>query len=297
ISLQIPSIICYIASIHNILSNRNNLKALHNHGPLLLLFVGIITVMFDLSMILDFLRTGVVNPTIDGYCRIWIFFDMLLYAIVCVLMLWISIERYILIFHYRKFFDTQQKRLLIHYFPFIIIFVYLISFYIYGAFIYPCENKFDYHFVICGSLCFAFDNHILGLFDQFVNSLIPSLLIIFVNIGLWFRIFWQKHYRMRKVMEWRRHRKIIIQFIPVAILYMSGYLAYGSLQCYHMIYDPTNLSTIIQQLYFFYLFHLVGLLHPFICLIGMPAVYRKWLPKRDRHVSPAIINQTNSINR
>ncbi|CAF4256944.1 unnamed protein product, partial [Rotaria magnacalcarata] len=66
--LQPPSIICYLASIHYILSHRDTRQALHHHGPLVLLFVGLVTVIFDLSMILDFLRTGVVTPSNEAYC-------------------------------------------------------------------------------------------------------------------------------------------------------------------------------------------------------------------------------------
>ncbi|CAF4395161.1 unnamed protein product, partial [Rotaria magnacalcarata] len=168
-------------------------------------------------MILDFLRTGVVTPSNDAYCSMWIFIDMLLYALACALMLWISIERHILIFHNQQLLDTKRKRLFVHYF------------------------QYDYQVVICNGACFAFANPILGLYDQFANSLVPYLLIIIVNIGLWLRIVWQKHYRMRRAVDWRQHRKIILQFAPVLIVYMFGYLTFGSLQCYHMIHGPTDL--------------------------------------------------------
>ncbi|CAF3728242.1 unnamed protein product [Rotaria socialis] len=296
-TLQPPSIICYLVSIHYILSHRGTRKALHNHGPLALLFVGLFTVVFDLSMILDFLRTGVVTPSTEAYCSMWIFFDMLLYALACALMLWISIERHILIFHNQQLLGTKLKRLFVHYFPIACIFGYFIVFYVYGVFFYPCNNQYDYHVVICNGACFAFANPILGLYDQFANSLVPYLLIIIVNIGLWLRIVWQKHYRMRRAVDWRQHRKIILQFAPVLIVYMFGYLTFGSLQCYNMIHGPTDLSTIIQQIYFFDLFYLVGLLHPFVCLVGMPEIYRKWLPKRNRQIVPTTMNPRNGMSR
>ncbi|CAF4466116.1 unnamed protein product [Rotaria socialis] len=117
--------------------------------------------------------------------------------------------------------------------------------YVYGAFIYPCENHFDYHQVCCAGLCFAIENRVLGLFDQFAHTLILSTLIVIVNLGLCCRVVLQKHQRMRRSMEWRQHRKMIIQFVSVAVLYMSSYLTYGSLQCYQLINGPTNLSTTI----------------------------------------------------
>ncbi|CAM2713778.1 unnamed protein product [Rotaria socialis] len=170
-TLQPPSIICYLASIHYILTHRGTRQALHHHGPLVLLFVGLFTVIFDLSMILDFLRTGFVTPRNEGYC-----------------------------------------------------------------------------IVVCSGACFAFANPILGLYDQFPNSVVPYLLIVIVNVGLWLRIVWQKHYRMRRAVDWRQHRKIIVQFAPVLIVYMFGYLTYGSLECYIMVHGPTDLSMTIQQI-------------------------------------------------
>ncbi|CAF4344372.1 unnamed protein product [Rotaria magnacalcarata] len=281
-TLQPPSIICYLASIHYILYNRSTRQALHNHGPLILLFIGLFTVIFDLSMILNFLRAGVVTPINDAYCT---------------LMLWISIERHIIIFHNQQLLDTKRKRFFVHYFPIAFIFGYLIVFYVYGVFFYPCKNQYDYQVVICNGACFAFANPILGHYDQFVNSLVPYFLIIIVNVGLWLRIVWQKHYRMRRAVDWRQHRKIILQFAPVLIVYMFGYLTFGSLQCYTMIHGPTDLSMTIQRVYFFDLFYMVGLLHPFVSLIGMPEIYRKWLPKRNRQIVPTTMNPMNRMSR
>ncbi|CAF1349580.1 unnamed protein product [Rotaria sp. Silwood1] len=46
---------------------------------------------------------------------------------------------------------------------------------------------------------------------------------------------------MRRAVEWRRHRKMILQFLPVSILYSCGYLPFGFLQCYQAINGPTPL--------------------------------------------------------
>ncbi|CAF4372758.1 unnamed protein product [Rotaria sp. Silwood2] len=297
LSLQIPSIACYLGLIYHITSNRVTLRALHNHAPLVLLFVGLITVIVDLSMILNFLRTGIVNPSTDVYCRIWNFIDLLLYALVSILMLWTSVERHILIFHHHQLLNTERKCFFGHYFPYCVIFGYLILFYTYIAFIHSCENHFDYYQVVCAGLCFVYDPPALGVFDQFAHTVIPSILIVILNLGLWFRVLWQKHHRMRRTMEWRQHRKMILQFLPVSILYSCGYLPFGFVQCYQAINGPTNLSLAIQQLYFFYLFYLIGTLHPFACLIGMPEIYWKWFCRRNPRVIPTCIQQKHKRNK
>ena len=290
ISLQVPSIACYLGLIYHIVSNRAARRTLYNHAPLVLLFVGLITVFADLSMILDFLRMGIVSSSTHFYCRMWNFIDLLLYALVSILMLWTSIERHILIFHQHHLLNTERKRFFIHYFPFIIIFIYLIFFYLYVAFINPCENKFYYDQVVCGGLCFVPDTPILGVFDQLAHTIIPSILIFVLSIGLWLRILWQKYHRMRRAVEWRQHHKMILQFLPICILYLCGYLPFGFVQCYHMIHGPTDLSVSVQQLYFFYLFYLIGVLHPFACLIGMPEVYRKWSYRKATRVLPRTVH-------
>ncbi|CAF1219740.1 unnamed protein product [Rotaria sp. Silwood1] len=137
ISIQIPSIICYIGLIYHMISNRPALQAVYNHAPLVMLFVGAATVLVDLSMVLNFLRTGIVIPTSDIYCHIWNFIDFLLYALASIMMLWQSIEKHILIFHYRQLLNTRKKRFFFHYAPLITIFLYLALFYV----IFPWESS------------------------------------------------------------------------------------------------------------------------------------------------------------
>ncbi|CAF4842227.1 unnamed protein product, partial [Rotaria sp. Silwood1] len=239
ISIQIPSIICYIGLIYHMISNRPALQAVYNHAPLVMLFVGAATVLVDLSMVLNFLRTGIVIPTSDIYCHIWNFIDFLLYALASIMMLWQSIEKHILIFHYRQLLNTRKKRFFFHYAPLITIFLYLALFYVYVTFIYQCQNNFDYRKVICGGLCFVINNPALSVFDQFAHTVVPSILFVISNIGLWGRILWQKHHRMRRPIEWRRHRKMILQFIPVSILFSCGYLPFGFVQIYQAMNGPT----------------------------------------------------------
>ncbi|CAF2066726.1 unnamed protein product [Rotaria magnacalcarata] len=85
--LQPPSIMCYLGLIHHILSNRLTRQAFHNNGPLILLFIGLITVAGDLSMVLNFIRSDIVRSNINVCFCVWTFFDTLLYALVCILML------------------------------------------------------------------------------------------------------------------------------------------------------------------------------------------------------------------
>ncbi|CAF1627600.1 unnamed protein product [Rotaria magnacalcarata] len=220
----------------------------------------------DLFMILNFLQTGVVKPSTNAYCRAWNFIDLLLYALLSIMMLWTSIEWHILIFHNQQLLNTQRKLVYVHYAPVAFIFGYLTDFYMYIAFIHQCENQFDYSQVVCAGLCVVIDTPVLGVFDQLAHTIVPSILIVIANICLLLRVLWQKHYRMRQAIYWRKHRKMIWEFLPVSVFYLCSYLSFGFIQCYHMTHGPTSLSIIIQQFYFFYLFYIIGALRPFACL-------------------------------
>lgn len=296
--LQIPSIACYIGLIYHMISDKNILRALHHHAPLALLFVGFLAVIVDVSIVLNFLRTGLARPSTDTFCRIWNFIDLLFSTLVSILMLWTSIERHILIFHHHQLLNTKRKRFYIHYMPLIIIFAYLIPYYVYITFLHSCPNNFDYSQMICGGLCFYDFTPVWGVFDQLAHNIIPSILIALLNLGLWFRVLWQKNYRMRRAIEWRQHRKMILQLLPICIIYSFGYLPYGFVQCFRMIHGSTPLSTKIKDL-LFYSFYLVCVLHSFASLIVMPEVYRKFFNLHSKRIFPVTIqpNQvTSKIN-
>lgn len=287
VSLQIPSLACYCGLLHHYLGDRQSRAALQNHAPLALLIVGLLTVLVDLSLILDYLRMGVVSYVSDLYCQIWNFLDLTLYALVSILMLWSSIERHIIIFHSQQLLGTRRQKFFVHYLPLIIIFTYLIFFYIYIAFIHACTNKFDFHQVVCAGLCFVFETPVVGVLDQFLHTVIPSILIVIINMALWLRVLWQKYRHAGRIIEWKRQRKMVLQFLPMSTLYSCGYLPFGILQCYQAVNGPTTLSWTVQQGYFFYLFYLIGILHPFACLVGMPDVYKRWFQMTRARIGPA----------
>jgi heme/copper-type cytochrome/quinol oxidase subunit 4 len=56
LSIQIPSIICYLFLLYHLLFKRSMRRSLNNHVFILICFIGLITILIDLSMILDYLR-------------------------------------------------------------------------------------------------------------------------------------------------------------------------------------------------------------------------------------------------
>ncbi|CAM4925519.1 unnamed protein product [Rotaria socialis] len=199
ISLQIPSIACYIGLVYHMLSSRHNLQKLRNHTAISMLFVGFIAVIMGLSMILNFLQTGTLKLGTGAYCRVWNFIDLLLYALLSILMLLTSIERHILIFHKQQILNAQRKRFYVHYIPLACIFGYLI-FFLYLNRFHPSMRKSIrlQSSGLCWSICFVIDTPVLGVFDQLAHTIVPSILIFIANICLLLRALWQKHYHMRQ---------------------------------------------------------------------------------------------------
>jgi hypothetical protein len=71
-------------------------------------------------------------------------------------------------------------------------------------------------------------------------------------------------------MQWYRHRKIVVQIIPVSVLYLCGVIPYGLLTSINRFSGWSSMGMHVQQLYFFYLFYLLTQLLPFAYLAGMP---------------------------
>lgn len=286
LSIQIPSIICYLFLLYHLLFKRSMRRSLNNHVFILICFIGLITILIDLSMILDYLHRGIVQLSSPTYCLIWNFLDHLLYSLTDVLMLWASIERHILIF-YKSVLNTRRKRFLIHYVPLITVPIYLILIYIVILFLYPCENNFDYTQVICGGLCH--ENYVpwLEIIDRLIHDMIPVCLVVLSSICLIGQVIWQKHYRLRLPVQCHRHRKMALQMFPISVLYLcTVFFPYGTLDCINTFSVQSNISINVQQLYFFYLFYLLAQLLPFAYLTGMPKLYSKIFFRRTTRITP-----------
>ncbi len=123
-----------------------------------------------------------------------------------------------MIFHDRWLL-TKKKRFFIHYLPLIILLIYCFIYYCVIAF-YPFYESSNFQSPIIGVFvpC-IYDNGILLQWDLICHVIIPTLIIVIFSFGLLLRVLWQKS-RLRRGIEWRKQRKIIIQSLSVSILYL-----------------------------------------------------------------------------
>jgi hypothetical protein len=285
---EIPSLACTIFLLYHLLFNRQLRNALHNHVIIIFLFLTLFIEILDNPLYIDAYRFGGNQnsfPITSSICLMWWFIDYGFYGAITVFLAWGSIERHILVFHSRQLLRTQRQRFFIHYLPLIIISIYLLGFYIGVIFFPPCENIFDFESLACGlSPCYEEISY-LNIWDYLGNGIICAFIETIFSMALLIRILWQKH-RARQRVNWRKHRKMAFQLLPVSCLSLTIVFPLSLLAVIQQIGGPsmTNFGAAVQP-YLFYLYTFVVFLLPFICLVNLPELWPKLLffkPKRQQ---------------
>lgn len=274
--INVPSIICSCCIITHVIINRAHRQALHNHTILLMLIFGLPVQLMDISFYLAFFQRGIVEPQHPLVCRLWWFADYGIYNGGLFLMAWLAIERHILIFN-DQWVSNRTGRILLHYIPLATIVMYIILFYTIAVFFLPCEDSYDYTLPVCGaSPCYQ-SYGILGMFEFIVNTSIPIILEGLSSIVLIIRVQLQKR-RLRQSIQWRKHRRMIIQLFLISGLNICLNLPISIIPIAHMCGLPPEYG-VQAELYFFFLGYFVIFSLPFISLCQFPDL-RKQMKKK-----------------
>ncbi|UJR32966.1 hypothetical protein I4U23_020429 [Adineta vaga] len=113
----------------------------------------------------------------------------------------------------------------------------------------------------------------LALYDTIVNSILPTPIIVFMNIGLIIRVIKQKQTLHRRL-QWRKCRRMIVQLLSISVLFLFFNLPMTVL----VLAQVCGLEAdVIGQFgsYAYYLYHFVSLLMPFVCLTSLPEIRKK----------------------
>ncbi|CAF1344582.1 unnamed protein product [Adineta ricciae] len=162
--LLIPSIPCSIFVLYHFLTNRTLRRALNNHVIILILFLGLLYELTDVIWLIHYYRVRTTLFQTSTFCLLWVFIDVGIFVTITNLVAWASIQRHILIFH-DTWVTTKRGRLVFHYIPSFICFLYPIMFYAYVFFIFNCDQPLNYNIIRCGySFCAEYDP-IIGKFD------------------------------------------------------------------------------------------------------------------------------------
>ena len=279
IGFQIPSIICHLFLIYHLIHNKQLRKSLRNHVILLFLVVNGLLITIDLSIILHFLRFGQFEENSISLCTTWNFLDAFLSNSSAFLMMWASAERHILIFYVRRIYNTNFKRLILHYIPMSVCIIYAFIFYAVAIYGQPnCSNKEHFHYdeVFCGRACYVHADVVLSTIDLVLNRITCSIGILIFNLALLIRVLYEKRQR-NQMIRWHRHRKMTIQILSISILYLIGTLPASIAELIHVfsLNGHNEEESAIQEEIFLYLYYLISIFIPYICLMSLPEVYTK----------------------
>ena len=188
-------------------------------------------------------------------------------------MFWASIERHIIIFS-NSIFQIRWKRLVFHYLPLSIAILYTPIFYGYVIFIYNCINTWDYEELLCTAPCF-YENKILGSIDWLLNIIIPAFSIVLANLILIIRVIFRATGIRHNIERTKKNRKMTIQLLSISSVFLIFWLPIAITGLIQQFFSPTFLID-IQFNIFFYLIYFIQLFLPFICLVFIIGIKKKY---------------------
>ncbi|CAF3423582.1 unnamed protein product [Rotaria socialis] len=228
----------------------------------------------ELSITLYYLYEGTIY--FESRCSPWITLNYTLFQLSIFLMTWISIQRYLFIYH-EQF--IQRHMILLHYGPVIFLYVYCPLLYVGMVMIYGCKPTYDVTLYICGGPCYSL-NVGLGIFDWIGNGISMEMTTFFVNVLVTIRLFIQR-YRMKRAIatvdghrQWRRSVKLGVQLIAIGMIYVVGWVPYSIIVLIQMFNGSGDLANILSNV-FAYLPYFQELLVPYACVMYMPEVKAK----------------------
>ncbi|CAF0786028.1 unnamed protein product [Adineta steineri] len=303
IALEIPSILVSILILIYFGYNHTTRLNDQNRSIFVLLVINFLQVITDLPMPMSFFHlNGIVQPATSTYCTWWTWYEFSLNTTNGFLMAWISIERYILIFHHNFIRNLNGwKRRIFHTIPLIVCSLWGPFYYLLAIIISPmCTNTRDYNALLCGLPCYLFTNW--GTFDLFFDVIFPVLTIFIFNLILFIRAVYQSMMVVGRVQNnWQRHRKMAFQLGLISFVYLAVWIPLSIIQLGEIYIDSNFLFEQLDT--FNFLVYIVPLILPMICLMSMPELIKKLktflFPQQHAIVVPintAVIHQTN-LNR
>jgi hypothetical protein len=267
----IPSFLCSLFVLYHLLFDRALRNALHNHVIIILLLICLFAEVTFYPWMLYFYQNKGVWERSFMFCVIWGFLDWILYILHTMLFAWATIERHVLIFH-DGWVATKKRRFFVHYFPLILLPLYLSIFYIVMYFFPNCKNRLRPSDLLCIFPC-LYDIRIISMSDFMVNQVLPILTIVVFSSGLLVRVLRQK-VRMRRTIHWRKHRKMTIQLLSISFFYAVILLPYAAVYIVGLCGLTSPLITDFST-YTTFLSYFMVLLFPFVCALSLPELQTK----------------------
>ncbi|CAF1320036.1 unnamed protein product [Rotaria sordida] len=270
-----------------------------------LLIVNAVILGCELPITLYYLYEGSIY--FESRCSAWITLNYSLFQLSIFLMTWISIQRYLFIYH-EQF--ILRHMILFHYGPVIFFYLYCPLLYIGIVVLYKCQPIYDVNLYICGGPCYSLELG-LGLFDWVGNGISMEMTTLIVNVIVTIRHFIQR-YRMKRAIitadgrrQWNRSVKLAAQLIAIGMIYVVGWVPYSIIVLIQMFQSSQNLANILSR-FFAYLPYFQALMLPFVAILFMPEIKERlftlfmfpYINVKRRHQNQihTIHNQINTTN-
>ncbi|CAF1304965.1 unnamed protein product [Adineta steineri] len=265
---NILSLICCLFVLYQFLFDSNLRHGLHNHAIIIVLFMCLITNLTTVPWLMYLALYGVAWIQTPTFCMIWKFFDTAPYTTIAKLVGWASVERHILIFH-DQWVSTKKKRFFIHYLP--LIFIVLYGIVVYGITIpmNSCNRPFYYFIPFCNYYSCIYDSVAFSLYEFMTGGILCSVLIGFGSTFLVLRVIIRKRHLQQQQIQWRKHRKMILQLLSVSSLFIVLYLPPIILATAHKVGVPSYVGA-QYALYSVLFSYYITFLFPFTCLSTIP---------------------------
>ncbi|UJR35244.1 hypothetical protein I4U23_028008 [Adineta vaga] len=244
----------------------------HHHSWLALLIMNFVQLILDLPIALSFYYRGQLWPESDSLCSWWVWLSFSCDTAALFLMVWISIERHLLVFHSQILLQGRWKKWILNIIPIFICLIWPPIAYL-NLVVFPsqCTNTWDFHTLLCGPPCYTFTSF-LGIYDFVFNVCIPLFINILVNFLLIIRIIKGKVSRQQAV-NWRRNRKMILQFWAISTLHLALWSPLVTVSLIQMSGMPTFMAD--QYTTLEYVLYYMPLLLPITCLCAIPELVTK----------------------
>ena len=276
---EIPSLLCSLFVLYNLLNNRVSRSALHNHTVIVLLLIALVFQLTDIPWYLDFIRHGSVRPSVPARCLIWWLIDLGFYNTAALVLAWASIERHILVFH-NSWVSTRRKRFFCHYAPLGFLLLYSTIYYTFVLFFPPCTQMFVYTLPVCAASPCHLLHPILGLWEMGVHGCLSTMIIALFSIALPIRAIRIK-YRGTRTFRWRKYRKMILQLLSISVLYLLLNFPVMVISVARLCGLPADTGVEVQLVTFFLTYWVMFLL-PFVCLASLPGLKKQFERMRCR---------------
>ncbi|CAF1094624.1 unnamed protein product [Adineta steineri] len=283
IALILPSVASSCFVFYRVTQNKEIFKKLSNQLIFCLFLIYFIQAILDLPLTIKFLHRGEVAIPNYTFCTYW--FTLMSTLNMCTMYLnaYLSIERYLLVFHNK--FLLKYKNIL-HYIPMFLILIISVVFVFSFSVLYPCQTQFNYNAIVCGSVCSILIRD-FGLFVWILTFVAPLFVIIFSNGFILTRVILHKR-RMLQKNIWQKNKGMVLQLLSVTGMLYISWLPVSITTVIYTAHSTPLIREIHDNWLTLGLIYIPVLSSPLTTSFAIPELrndIRVWLNRRRPHVN------------